>query len=179
VLCCTSLTDSCTWPEGKRSPQQPKCASQSWEQARLQPRAGFYSPGWCGSGKRWELCRQKNSPLPAVRGEAWGGGWLWWPGVPEGMRCRAAPCHKGAEMRHPHGACELTWPGLGVLESEPANVSWAELAFGITRPLPLRGCFLLTTDRLLRTSQLPSSFRGNYDFTFGTDLSGGRYGVKV
>jgi len=104
---------------------------------------------------------------------------LWWPSVPEGMRCRAAPCHKGAEVWHLPGACELTWPGLGVLESEPANVSWAELAFGITWLLPLRGCFLPTTYRLLRTYQLPSSFRGNYDLTFRADLSGGRYGVKV
>ena len=78
-------------------------------------------------------------------------------------------------MRHSPGACEITWPGLGVLESEPANVSWAEPAFGITLLLPLRGCFLPTTYRLLRTSpQLPPSFTGNYDLTFGTDLSGGR-----
>ena len=49
----------------------------------------------------------------------------------------AAPCHKGAVMWHPPSACDLTWPGFGILKSGPVKASWAELAFGITRLLPL------------------------------------------
>lgn len=94
---------------------------------------------------------------------------------------RAAPCHKGAVMWHLPGACEHTWPGLGILKSRPAKASWAELAFGITQLLPLLLACLHFSSQLSFTAQFSTSilFKGNYDLTFRTDHRVGRYGMKV
>ena len=69
-------------------------------------------------------------------------------------RPRASPCHKGAVMRHPPGACELTRPGPVILRSGPAKASWAELAFGTTRLLPL----LLARLLFSKHSSFPAHF---------------------
>ena len=73
------------------------------------------------------------------------------------MRPCVSPCHKGAVMRHPPGACELTWPGPDILKSVPAKASWAELAFGIARLLPLRLACLLFSNCLSFTAHFSTS----------------------
>lgn len=57
-----------SWEEWNRSLQHSKCASQSCDQAHLQPPAAFDSSGCWSSGKRQELCWQTNSSLSTAPG---------------------------------------------------------------------------------------------------------------